>query len=515
MSLTHRNFTQVWDQLRAKKPRLTHFLESLRIRNLRGISDLAINFSYPVSVIAGPNGSGKSTVLFACACAYDVPGARDYSPTVLFPNLTARSDAAVSDRLAGPSFEYYFIDGGNRTGMSWRRLKSWSKSFMGRKDGKQPKRDLYLRTLANLTSPSEVRSFLQIGNQPFLKQDLDADLIALAHRVLPFKYRGLKLLSVKGKDLLFADREESSTAYSEFHMSAGERALLRISKDISRLRNALILIDEVEAGLHPYTQQQLMLELQRLALRNELQVIVTSHSPVVLESVPPEGRIFLERTADNVLVQPAWRDIFQRAFYGRPQDRLSVLCEDVVAEGLILGVLDRINPRLQLTPDDITVGRDTGKDQFAQHVDALGKFNLLDEFVFVLDGDARSVESAMQAAAGKYNRVLRPLYLPGNAPPEDWVYATLEADPATYASELGAPGLDRLLKQMRQQFDNAADKPTNIVKARYATLAESLQRGPSEIARLVGRQASASGLLKVFADDLMQAVMDWRSRMSG
>ena len=121
-------------------------------------------------------------------------------------------------------------------------------------------------------------------------------------------------------------------------MSAGERALLRISKDISRLKNALILIDEIEAGLHPYTQQQVMLELQRLALRNDLQIIVTSHSPVVLESVPPEGRVFLERTETGVVVQPPYRDIFQRALYGRPQDRLSVLCEDAVGEALILGV---------------------------------------------------------------------------------------------------------------------------------------------------------------------------------
>ena len=515
MSLIHRNFTQVRDQLRAKKPQLAQFLESVKITNLRGIANLQVNLSYPVTVVAGPNGCGKSTVLFACACAYEVPGKRDYSPAVLFPNLKARNDADVSDQLGSPSFEYFFVDGGTRLGMTWRRLKSWSKSFMGRKAGKQPQRELYLRTLANLTSPSEVRSILQIGNQAFAKADLDADLIAFAHRVLPFKYRGLKLLTLKGKDLLFADREDNSAAYSEFHMSAGERALLRISKDIARLRNALILIDEVEAGLHPYTQQQLMLELQRLALRNDLQIIVTSHSPVVLESVPPEGRVFLERTADNVVVRPAWRDIFQRAFYGRPQDRLSVLCEDSVAEALILGVLDRVNPVLQLTPDDITVGRDTGKDQFAQHVDALGKFGLLDEFVFVLDGDARSAEPSMAAAAARYNRVLRPLYLPGNLPPEDWVFRVLEHNPDRYAVELSAPALAALLAQLRQQFDGAADKPTNISKARFATLADSLQRMPADIARRVGRLESDRGELKVFADDLTQAVNDWRSRVGG
>ena len=85
-------------------------------------------------------------------------------------------------------------------------------------------------------------------------------------------------------------------------MSSGERAILRISKDISGLHDALILIDEVDTGLHPYTQQQVMLELQRIALRQQLQIIVASHSPVVLDSVPPDARIFLDR--DDRSVQP-------------------------------------------------------------------------------------------------------------------------------------------------------------------------------------------------------------------
>ncbi|MDP2419247.1 MAG: AAA family ATPase [Hydrogenophaga sp.] len=96
MSLTHHNVSQVWDPLRAKKPQLKQFLESVRVCNLRGISNLRINLGYPVTVVAGTNGSGKSTVLLACACAYDVPGVRGYSPAVLFPNLTAEVSRIVA-----------------------------------------------------------------------------------------------------------------------------------------------------------------------------------------------------------------------------------------------------------------------------------------------------------------------------------------------------------------------------------------------------------------------------------
>ncbi len=517
MSLIHSNFTQIWSQLRVKKPHLRYFLESIRIRNHRGIADLSISFTYPVTVIAGPNGCGKSTILFACACAYGVGVARGYSPAFLIRHLKVNNGQEIADPEENPILEYHFIEDGDRLFMTWQRKKSWSqKIVMGDKIvSRQPRRDKYLRTLANLITPSKVGIPWISGKELSRVEDLDVNMFELAHRVLPFSYRGMKLITFGGRELLFADRKEIPIAYSEYHMSAGERALLHLSKEITPLRDALILIDEVEAGLHPHTQQLMMLELQRLALRNDLQIIVTTHSPVVLDSVPLEARIFLERTADNVSVQSAYRDIIQRAFYGRPQQRLSILCEDAVAEAVILGVLDRVIPILRLTPDDITVGRDTGKEQFPLHVEALGKFGMLDEFLFVLDGDARSMTDAINRVAARFNRDVNPLFLPGMQPPEDWLYQTLEQFSDRYAQELSAPNLAELLRQLRQYFDNAADRPANIMKARFTALAHDLQRTPSEIARLVARLESERGEMKRFAEELRVAISNWRSRVSG
>ena len=132
-----------------------------------------------------------------------------------------------------------------------------------------------------------------------------------------------------------------------------------------------------------------MLELQRIALRQGLQIIVASHSPVILDSVPPEARIFFDRddrTAE-VRLMPTYRDIFQKSLYGQSRDQLSILCEDEVAEGVILGVLDSLNARLGLRHEDFVIGRNTGRDEFPAHVRTLGKFGKLDSFVVVLDGE--------------------------------------------------------------------------------------------------------------------------------
>ena len=521
MSILDASLRKTWDSLRARKQVQNDFLDEVRLKGLRGIRNLRVAFDYPVSVVAGPNGCGKSTVLFACAAAYAPRGrsARAYTPAALFPGFSGGGGAGgFVDEAGGTALEFYYLAGGARYSMVWRKGRSWSRSFMGRKDVRQPERALYLRTLANLTNPSEVRGLLQLGRGTFDAEEITSDLLLFARRILPQKYRGVSLLRGRNRDILFAGLDHhNAVGYSEFHMSAGERAILRMSKDISSLTRALILIDEIEAGLHPWTQQQLMLELQRIALRNDLQVVVTTHSAVVLDSVPPEGRIFLERDATTLDVtrQPAWRDIFQKALYGQSTDRLSILCEDEVAEGVILGVLDVLNYWNGTRHDDFVVGRDTGSDEFRGHIHAFGKFGKLAGFVFVLDGDAADKAPAMIEAAGRYGHKLDPLFLPGRSSPEAWIWNAVRDRPDEYAREYGltAQDLRARLASIEQMFaGDATTRPQDVPKAMVMALADELTRAVPEIARIAGRleTEAARGEMAAFSVGLTEQIDTWR-----
>lgn len=511
MSQIGRQLEQVWDALRANMSQREEALEEVRITNLRGIEDLRLPFDYPVSVLAGPNGSGKSTVLFACACAYQVPerNPRDFTPGILFPNFVSRQPAVRSDPAPETQLEYHYLHRGNRRSMIWGRRKSWK-----RRGDSQPKRQVYLRTLANLTSPAEVRSILQLGRQQVQAESVSPELLIFAHRILPWKYRNLDLISGKSsRDLLFAEIEGGDTGYSEFHMSSGERTILRISKDISNLENALVLIDEVDTGLHPYTQQQTMLELQRCALRQKLQIIVASHSPVILESVPAEGRVFLDRDLETGEVRraPLYRDIFQKALFGQSQDRLSILCEDEVAEGVIRGVLDVLNVKMGLRPEDVFVGRNTGIGEFPGHVRALGKFGKLADFVLVLDGDSRSMENRLKEEARKFGEPLQPLFLPGNGPPEKWLWEVLRGQPNHYAPALGLKEADMksILDEVAGLLDGAI-QDRNAEKLRLAAFADRVGREVHEIGRIVGRTQAENNEISEFLIGLTEQINLWR-----
>ena len=518
MSLITRQLEEVWDALRASGDQRRHVLQEVRLRNLRGIGDLRVSFNYPVSVLAGPNGCGKSTVLFACACAYRVPGhgPRDFVPSTLFPNFTDRLAGALSDATERTELEFHYLHEGERLSMAWKRGKSWNRSFMGRKGGRQPERSLYLRTLNNLANPVIVRGFILDEPKPDQTETLTLDLLVLAHRVLRQRYRKLTVVTTEVRDLLFAEVEgDGDVRYSEFHMSSGERTILRISKDVSLLEDALILIDEVDTGLHPYTQQQLMLELQRIALRQRLQIIVASHSPVILDSVPPEGRKFLDRDEQTaeVRLMPAYRDIFQKSLYGQSREQLSILCEDEVAEGVLLGVLDILQPKLGLRHEDFVIGRNTGRDEFPSHIRTLGKIGKLKDFVFVLDGDSRHMKGRIKAVAEEYGHNVQPLFLPGTTPPEDWIWEALQRNAQVYAALLGLNPSDmeskmgdiaRMMEGAVQQQDPA--------KANLDAFASEVGRSASEIGRIVGRHETerhGEGIAE-FLVQLEEQIDAWR-----
>ena len=307
--------------------------------------------------------------------------------------------------------------------------------------------------------------------------------------MLPFTYADVVRLSSGKKSLLFA-KQNTGAAYSELHMAAGERAILWLSRELAQLRGALVLIDEVEAGLHPWVQQLLMLQLQQLALRNDLQIIVTSHSPVVLDSVPPNGRIFLERGEDGqVTLSPPYRDIIQNALYGRAHDTLNLLCEDDTAEGILNGILDKLIPSERIRRESIRVGRNAGADEFPMHAAAFRKFRLLENFVFVLDGDQRPSDVSRRIRESGGNTPVTILYLPSDQAPEVWVWRRLQQRPEVFAADLGIDSatLGQNIRSLDSLYSPAQDSDSAIAKEKLYNLAEAQDRTVPEICRLIAR----------------------------
>ena len=515
---------ELWGNLQGKKPQIQHFLSGIRLDGIRGLNDLRVVFDYPVSVIAGGNATGKSTVLFAAACAYkgtDKKTIINLRPASLFPDFHIE-DGDRGDELEECTIDidYSTPDGGHS--MQWRRSKRrWSLNFFGRKNASQPERQVYLRALSDLNSLSRMDATIMRSRNTdryeLEESSLTASQIEFAHQILPFRYSEVLNLSRGSRNLLFA-KQKSGANYSEFNMAAGERAILRLSQEITQLDGALVLIDEVETGLHPWVQQLLMLHLQRLALHKDLQIIVTSHSPVVLDSVPLNGKIFLDRDelSGEVVVRPAYRDIIQNALYGRLNDKLKLLCEDEIAEGILEGVFDYLLPQERIQWEAVSIGCDTGASEFPQHAQALRKFGQIQDTVFILDGDQRGsqIEKRIQEASGLAVDVPI-LYLPGNDAPESWIWNCLKEMHSKYVSEqLGIDQQDliSIMNRLDAMYELASESPSEIMKSKFRSLSNTLHREASEICRIVARLEAdrPNSDIQPVVDELRGILKHWR-----
>jgi len=84
--------------------------------------------------------------------------------------------------------------------------------------------------------------------------------------------------------------------YSGFHQGAGESTVTDLLA-VPIPQYGLILIDEIETSLHPRAQRRLIRDLATRARVQNLQIIVTTHSPYILEELPPQARIQISQEA--------------------------------------------------------------------------------------------------------------------------------------------------------------------------------------------------------------------------
>ena len=104
-------------------------------------------------------------------------------------------------------------------------------------------------------------------------------------------------------------------------VSSGERALLNFSSRIEMLdylsklegrnmynprRNILLLFDEIDLYVHPNAQKQLILSLTKqinnLFYGHNVQIIISSHSPIVLSDIPSENTVYLIKNNDTDVI---------------------------------------------------------------------------------------------------------------------------------------------------------------------------------------------------------------------
>lgn len=273
-------------------------LESLEIRGVRGWNGERLDCKFPIMAIVGENGVGKSTVLQAAASVYNPPDrglnkgryASDFFPDTVWE--------LVKDAQIG--FAY-------REGQ---QIKTGTLRKPGERWRGNPSRPLRHVEYIDLSRIQPVPA--RVGYQKIVKSKspehsssaFDGQRLARFSQVMGRVYEFAKMSLTQGDpNRQVPVLKQRGAEYSGFHQGAGETTVAELLQ-VDLPQTAIVLIDEIETSLHPKAQRRLMQDLARLCRERELQIILSTHSPYILDELPFEARAYIMPTATGRTIIP-------------------------------------------------------------------------------------------------------------------------------------------------------------------------------------------------------------------
>ena len=144
----------------------------------------------------------------------------------------------------------------------------------------------------------------------------------------------------------FAIRYKTHSAtYSEAYAGSGETAIVKLIHDLhSAEEYSLVLLDEPETSLHPSAQKRLMKFILEKIKEKKLQVVISTHSPDIIEGMPPEAIKILYENIESGKIEIIENVYPENAFIhiGRTfTDKKTIIVEDKLAKMLVEAVLKK------------------------------------------------------------------------------------------------------------------------------------------------------------------------------
>jgi len=320
---------------KVKKLSYNKYLPSLRLSNVRSFTNQTITFDFPVTAIIGTNGGGKSTILGAAALAY-----KNVKPADFFPKSNVSDTSMANWRI-----DYDIIDRTvNKAGVIQRNARfasaKWRRDIV-------VERDVVVIPIQRTVPANEQTRFRQfVGitqNTEIVKKPIDAAVSAYVSRILGKDAKYYERVSLKAdpsKSILIGMHQAND--YSQFHFGAGEASIIEmVSRIESADDNSLVLIEEIENGLHPLATRKMVEYLFDVATRKKAQVIFTTHSEYALDVLPPKA---IWACIDGTAYRGKLTIESLRALTGTVSKNAAIFVEDDFAKDLVEEMLRQYAP---------------------------------------------------------------------------------------------------------------------------------------------------------------------------
>jgi len=321
-------------------------LDWISIDGIRGWKNQRFSLGFPIMAVVGENGSGKSTILQCAAAVYKTEEqevrsryatkaeyASDFFPDTAWEKI---KDATISYSLR--EGDAVFQNSVRKPGDRWRG------------NPERRERSLEYIDLSRIVPVNARRGYARIAKPQFTEansEPFDQYRLARFNQIMGRQYDTAKMASTNADpDRSVSVLSENNVPYSGFHSGAGETTMAEfLQADLPKY--GLILIDEIETSLHPRSQRRLIRDLAERCRERELQIILTTHSPYVLDELPLEARAYiLKKTDGREIVYGVSPDFAMSKMDDQPHFECDLYVEDPRAATLLMEILTAHAPHL-------------------------------------------------------------------------------------------------------------------------------------------------------------------------
>jgi len=299
------------------------YLLKIIIGKARSINNKTIEFDFPVTAIVGPNGGGKTTIASSAAILY-----KSIAPSLFF----AKS-GAYDLSMQNWKIEYEAIDKSIKSNDTLRRTakyhnQKWARNTL--------EREVLVFGVSRTVPAAERKELRRCVSNNF---QVDASRIdglsnIVAESVSSIldkdvsQYKHMQI-DDSGNITLLSGVNSSGDTFSEFHFGAGESSIIRMVLQLEAAsKNALVIIEEIENGLHPVATVRMVEYLIDLAERKRIQAIFTTHSNDALQPLPSNA---IWASVNGEIYQGKLDIKSLRAISGQISSKLVVFVEDEFA----------------------------------------------------------------------------------------------------------------------------------------------------------------------------------------
>ncbi|MFA7281647.1 MAG: AAA family ATPase [Sterolibacterium sp.] len=431
-------------------------LKKLTIKKFRALNDVTVEFGTHITAICGKNGTSKSSILGIAAQIFSFE--RDYAKneTLEFQTITGemfksaprehfrfseKYDVPGSLDVAVELHDAYTGKDATAELELAKRTQQTTKKAVARPVVRKNSTVLTGNTSRNFTHPViflSLNRLMPIAKREYQVQSFDY-LSKHKQRFIDLNNELLNKTSsyATGTGGTINSAVAHATNYDQDSVSAGEdnagqiilalMSFCKLKEEYLDYKGGLLLIDEADAGLFPAAQAKLLDIFERECSNLNLQVVVTTHSPVLIEEIhrlstkyPRKFKtVYLSDTFGPVKAQHdvSWPDISAdlatkvvRAPSGTSLPHVNVYFEDREGLDFFNTLISRHPGKKFIKPlSEVSLGC----SNYIQLV-KIGIPEFRDRSLIVLDGDAELGKA--------FDSIL---LLPGTLPPDQLLFEFL------------------------------------------------------------------------------------------